>query len=71
MPSISDTLHIASKAIENALTASSTKRVYPTTSSSGIHNHKKKLSQTIDDKGDETIIDQSEEKTTKHIDLRI
>ena len=70
MPSISDTLHIASQAIENALTASSTKRVDPTTISSGIHNHKKKNSDQSNDKSEDAI-DETEGAATKHIDLRI
>ena len=71
MPSISDTLHIASQAIENALTVSSTKRVPSTTALSGIHNHKKKLSAQTDDQSANNTIDETKDEATKHIDLRI
>lgn len=68
MPSISDTLHIASQAIENALTASSTRVVDPTTRSSGIHNHKKEKKVALKD-NEELVI--KDEEGNKHIDLRV
>lgn len=71
MPSISDTLHIASQAIENALTATSTKRVGATTSLSGTHNHKKREAVRADDKSENDPFDQIGNTVTKHIDLRI
>jgi hypothetical protein len=70
MPSISDTLHIASQAIENALTASSTKKIDPTTHASGIHNHKKGIKKGVM-KIEEGVIKNTDNEVVKHIDLHV
>lgn len=80
MPSISDTLHIASQAIENALTANSMQKVTPTTGQSAIHNHKKNTAhyqhsgkmpatEKEDEETKETILT-TEKVLSNHIDLR-
>ncbi len=70
MPSICDTLHIASQAIENALTTSSTQKIDPTTPSSGIHNHKRENTQeTLSN--EDGVIKSPDNEVVKHIDLRV
>lgn len=70
MPSISDTLHIASRAIESALTTSSAAKVAPTQPQSGLHNHKQSEKKPPEKKA-ETILKETKDETTQHIDLRI
>jgi|GEM_PF-4125221 len=77
MSSISDTLRIASQAVEHALTASSAKKVDPTTHLSGIHNHKEKAEdfhhsgKKLPTQTQEDVIKETEKVIVNRIDLRV
>lgn len=74
MPSISDNLIIASRAIENALTAQSAQKISAKSQTSAQRRKEQQAQQRSENKATESmseeLLNETEKVLSKHIDLR-